>query len=131
MISRDELQNKYSFLNPTPITDGLMAFGFECGDGWLPLLAKMFEDIDNVLSYQEKENFRFTQIKEKFGGLRAYYEGGNNQVSAIVDKAEQDSYNTCEQCGINKGVKQTKGWVVSLCKKCMKKYEEKRKCKNI
>jgi len=35
---RRQLQDRYAFLGATSIQEGLMAFGFECGDGWLPIL---------------------------------------------------------------------------------------------
>lgn len=126
MINRKELQSKYDFLKPTPLREGLLGFGFECGDGWLPLLAKMFKDVDKVLKPEERKYFRFTQIKEKYGGLRAYFNGGSDEVYKIVDCAEEQSYKTCEKCGSTDNVKQTTGWIVSLCPNCMKAYKKER-----
>jgi hypothetical protein len=39
---RRQLQDRYPFLGATSIREGLMAFGFECGDGWLPILEWLF-----------------------------------------------------------------------------------------
>jgi hypothetical protein len=35
-------QDKYEFLRPTLLTEGLMAFGFACGYRWLPILEGLF-----------------------------------------------------------------------------------------
>lgn len=54
------------------------------------------------------------QIKEKFGGLRFYYQGGDNHISGLVDMAETWAGHTCETCG-NKGERRSGGWVRTLC----------------
>lgn len=57
---------------------------------------------------------RISQIKEKFGGLRFYYDGGDDQISGFVDMAELWAGHTCEKCG-NKGERRSGGWVRTLC----------------
>lgn len=64
-----------------------MAWGIECGDGWYEILDKLFEDITVVCAGTNKE-FRATQIKEKFGGLRIYY-AINNTGPTYMDEARQ------------------------------------------
>jgi hypothetical protein len=44
----------------------------------------------------------------------------------MISIAEQLSGGICEQCGSIDGVSQTKGWITTLCKKCMDKYNKKR-----
>lgn len=39
------------------------------------------------------------QVKEKYGGLRFYYIGGDDCVDAMVDVAETMASKTCEVCG--------------------------------
>jgi len=39
------------------------------------------------------------QVKEKFGGLRFYYSGGDSYIRGVVDMAGSMSYSTCEVCG--------------------------------
>jgi len=41
----------------------------------------------------------FEQVKEKFSGLRIYYSGGDQYISALVSLAEDISMHTCEVCG--------------------------------
>lgn len=62
--------------------------------------------------------FRVDQVKEKFGGLRFYYHGGDDEISGMVRLAESLSYRTCEYCGSTKDIGYTKGWIISCCKSC-------------
>jgi hypothetical protein len=46
--------------------------------------------------------FKVAQVKEKFGGLRFYFEGGNDAFHAIracIAAAAQESFHICEVCG--------------------------------
>lgn len=54
------------------------------------------------------------QIKEKFGGLRFYYHGGDDHIHGMVTMAEAWASHTCETCG-NKGERRHGGWVRTLC----------------
>lgn len=56
-----------------------------------------------------------TQIKEKFGGLRFYYYGGDDYIRGVVTMAEEMSYRTCEECGAP-GTSTESGWIRTLCK---------------
>jgi hypothetical protein len=101
-------------------------FGFECGDGWYMLLEELMESIEWHLDpehqYPRKERipFQINQIKEKFGGLRFYYSGGDDVIRGMVFLAESLSLKICEHCGSTKNVTQTKGWISTLCEDCMK-----------
>ena len=56
------------------------------------------------------------QVKEKFGGLRFYVNGGNDRVWDIIQNAESLSYHVCEECGTMKNVRTyTGGWHRTLC----------------
>lgn len=54
------------------------------------------------------------QVKEKFGGLRFYYNGGDDYIRGVVDMAEEMSYVTCEECGAP-GKPSKEGWIRTLC----------------
>ena len=54
------------------------------------------------------------QVKEKFGGLRFYYNGGDDYIRGIVDMAEEMSHVTCEECG-SPGTSSNEGWIRTLC----------------
>lgn len=62
-----------------------------------------------------------TQVKEKFGGLRFYVNGGTQKHHAYIRFAEAMSYRTCEYCGATQDVYQTSGWVHTVCKACATK----------
>lgn len=55
-----------------------------------------------------------TQVKEKFGGLRFYYSGGDDYIDGVVAMAESMSYRTCEECGAP-GTSTEGGWIRVLC----------------
>lgn len=89
-------------------------------------------DLDNPLKHefvaQELEQewqVEATQVKEKFGGLRFYINGADDEVYGMISFAEHLSYKICEDCGSTKNVSQTKGWIRNLCSKCMKEYKKK------
>ncbi len=54
------------------------------------------------------------QVKEKFGGLRFYADGGSSELQAQIELAEAMSYRTCETCGAP-GVPRRGGWIRTLC----------------
>lgn len=56
------------------------------------------------------------QIKEKFGTLRFYYDGGDEYISGLVAMAEWVSSVTCEECG-ERGKLRGGGWVYTACDK--------------
>lgn len=66
------------------------------------------------------------QIKEKFGGLRFYYSGGDEHISGMETMAEIWAGRTCETCG-ERGERRQGGWIRTLCDKHEAEYQEKRK----
>jgi hypothetical protein len=54
------------------------------------------------------------QVKEKFGTLRFYYTGGDDEISGMVRMAESMSGVTCEECG-NPGERRGGGWIYTAC----------------
>lgn len=102
---------------------------FETDKGWNKILEDMIEEIYRreqfilANSLQEKyEPVRIIQIKQKFGGLRVYYDGGQNDsgISSIVMHTEQLADLTCEVCGTIETVNKRyiRGWVSTLCDTC-------------
>ena len=57
------------------------------------------------------------QVKEKFGTLRFYYQGGDDYISGMVSLAESMTAVTCENCG-NPGSCRGGGWVHTFCTPC-------------
>lgn len=62
-----------------------------------------------------------TQVKEKFGSLRFYYNGGDDYIDGLVRMAELISEHTCEVCG-DKGELSSSGWYKTLCDRHKKEY---------
>jgi len=97
-----------------------MAFGLDVGNGWEPLIRKLCADI--METHPPKE-FKAEQVKEKYGSLRFYHSGANDeQIINLIDQAMDDSYYICEKCGSKDGAenKEIKGWYMTLCISCRK-----------
>ena len=75
--------------------------------------------------YERPLTIQIDQIKEKFGGLRFYYSGGDDEIAGMVSLAENLSYNICEICGSTKDIGYTKGWITTMCKECYEKNPKK------
>lgn len=63
--------------------------------------------------------FRFDQVKEKYGSLRLYH-NGNKDIDKITNEAEILSCHTCQECGkIGKQIGDY--WIYTMCKECAEK----------
>lgn len=78
-----------------------------CGPGWHDLVVALNE----LLDVEADADFRFTQIKEKFGQLRCYWTGADpsGRIDQIVEAAEEISASMCEICGADAKMRQTRG----------------------
>lgn len=98
-----------------PPTETLICFGCECDDGWFDLIYTACHVIQNHMEYKpETPPFRFSQIKEKFGGLRLYNYGGDNYTQAVCTTAETMSYKICEITGDRGKLCSTGSWLRTL-----------------
>ena len=96
--------------------------GFAVGKGWWPILQALCSNIQHYLNCINKnhekhpvvEQVVVEQIKEKFGGLRFYYSGGDDKVQGMVRMAESWADHSCETCGApgNSGGRR---WIKTLC----------------
>ncbi len=96
-----------------------MCWGFDCGDGWFQILNSLCGQIQNHLDWVNRDEQKVAQVvadqvKEKFGGLRFYYTGGDDVISGMVRMAESWAANTCEVCG-NTGTMRGGGWISTRC----------------
>jgi hypothetical protein len=108
-----------------PPTESLMCFGCECGDGWYGLIKAASELISLHMKRVQQENpnakFVWAQIKEKFGGLRLYYDGySDDYIRGVLSMAYELAFITCEVCG-SPGEQRSGGWIVTQCDNCYKK----------
>jgi hypothetical protein len=95
--------------------------GFAVGKGWYPILKILCSNIQSHIDWRVKQGQEIAQveveqIKEKFGGLRFYYSGGDEQVSGMVRMAEAWADIACEECG-GIGTRRSGGWIRTLCDK--------------
>ena len=98
--------------------ESCMAFGCECDDGWFDLLNELCTEIQVYLDKNKNcKQVVAAQVKEKFGGLRFYYDGGDEVTETFVMRAEQESEKICEKCG-KEGTIGGKSWLKCLCKNC-------------
>ena len=96
-----------------------MAFGIECNIGWYDILSSVCYRIKQYEKNKKSDYYpvTFDQIKEKWGGLRIYYIGGDDYIRGVVDMAEEMSYKICERCGCP-GSPNKQGWIMTLCDNC-------------
>ena len=93
--------------------------GFAVGEGWWPILQALCANIQHYLNWKNREGevvpqVVVAQIKEKFGGLRFYYDGGDDRVQGMVSMAESWADKSCEECGAP-GTSGGQGWIRTLC----------------
>jgi len=100
--------------------------GFAIGPGWWHIIETLCGRIQSYIDWQESLKTKFpekyvpceqvvvTQIKEKFGELRFYFDGGDAYISGLVEMAEGWANSTCEQCG-TPGKRRDGGWIRTLC----------------
>lgn len=116
-----------------------MAWGCECGDGWFYILDCLCLAIQDHID-QRTESIKKKcapegaelipqvvahQIKEKFGTLRFYYEGGDEYIRGLIRMSESITSRVCENCGrMDFSVGVTKGWIQHLCVECAAKSKK-------
>jgi hypothetical protein len=107
--------------------------GFAVGPGWWPIIESLCANIQSHTDWWNKnretrpvvEQVVVEQIKEKFGGLRFYYSGGDDTVAGMVRMAESWAEHTCEDCGVP-GVSRSGGWIKTLCERHEAERQERR-----
>lgn len=130
----DDLKAKY------PLMYGDVYCGMYVDKGWHKIISALSEAIQSYIDgrkahnewslkngYEPQEEIpqvKVAQIKEKFGGLRFYYDGGDGFVSGLVTMAEYWADSTCEVCG-ETGKQRSGGWIKTLCDK----HDAERKAK--
>jgi hypothetical protein len=114
-----------------------MCWGFEHGDGWFNIIDQLCANIQHHIDYSHKNHMWdlqwnqehpkdqrsvrdivpqvvATQVKEKFGTLRFYYDGGDDQIFGMACMAASMSAVTCEECG-SPGKQRGSGWIYTAC----------------
>lgn len=96
--------------------------GFSLPEGWRDIVWKLCEDLQ-----RNNIQIRVAQVKEKFAGLRFYYdvpEGAPEdtweKARELVSATEHFSYMVCEDCGTTKSVDVQGSWLTAKCAMCRK-----------
>ena len=121
--------------------------------GWTEVADQLFTDLDAMLGDDAARRFEVVQIKEKFAGLRVYWELDKEQttvmdiigtgsvqrvdkgpakptalfdrIRARVKQAGEQAATTCQRCGNGGASAGGSGWIVTLCEACRTKADLK------
>lgn len=97
-----------------PALKGIEHHGMAIGNGWHDLLEQLLLDIERL----NPTGFKILQIKEKFGGLRFYFQVNpefQDAVNEMVAQAERVAEATCEVCGEPGELRVDRPWLKTLC----------------
>jgi len=72
--------------------------------------------VDELFDLVEKEKFEVAQVKEKYGSIRIYVNGANEDVYKMIDDLERRSSTICEVCGKSGERVSRGGWIKTRCK---------------
>jgi hypothetical protein len=122
------------------LKNNLMAFGFETGRGWYPLIEDCIRHLEKFTKVSSQKgmlgkfltwlykifkiyDFEITQVKEKYGLLRIYLSSETDKISEIIERYEYLSEHVCEECGKfeTAKIRLSHGWYKTLCEECSKK----------
>jgi hypothetical protein len=134
-MSNDDLYDEFEkrMTETYPLMFSRPFGGFAIGPGWWPIIESLCANIQSHIDWRNRqreellkdnpynhpipehvEQVVVAQIKEKFGGLRFYYQGGDDIIAGMVRMAEAWADRSCEDCG-NPGKQRGGGWVRTLC----------------
>lgn len=118
--------------------------GFAIGVGWWPVVEKLCHSIQDHINFingrrelllqdnphnltipDEVVQVTVDQIKEKFGGLRFYYTGGDGYIDGLVAMAERWAGAVCEECGKPARRISVGGWLSNLCEEHERERNDK------
>lgn len=127
-LANKKLIKKYSWLRPRSVWTGKLLddynYGYteyDCvGKGWQKAFGlMMLDEIDRELRiHNYRDKYIIYQVKEKFGTLRWYDNGGANETTW---KYENISEHVCYFCGRPDTHVTDMGWVLPVCPKCYEK----------
>ena len=92
-----------------------MTHGCDFADGWYQIVERLCEALEPVAPPE----FKFVQVKEKFGQLRIYATNDSDETSRLIRQAQEESLSCCEQYGATKGVTTERtGRIRTFCRSC-------------
>lgn len=111
----------YTFLPEAWLEDDYPFHGL-VNNGWWELLYEMCDNIQDIVDKnpEEYKDLKVVQLKEKYGTLRAYFNWETDEISNLVEVAEEKSAITCEECGKPGKLRTDRYWILTLCDECNK-----------
>jgi hypothetical protein len=102
----------------------LMPYGLQCGDGWFDLVWRLCERLEPVVSelnevLPDDDRFEVLEVKQKMGTLRFYVSHHSAAIDAEIEATRLESLRTCEYCGRPGSLRNTDGWLATLCGECL------------
>jgi rubrerythrin len=97
----------------------------ELDPGWKKAFGKelIFDLLESLHNDDCIGSFTVSQVKEKFGELRLYFENYGEDTTNVIEKYTELSKYICGNCG--KPAKYiTSGWVYPLCEDCIQKIND-------
>ena len=115
----DLIEAHPDLFHPLPDNPGVAQASPACGAGWWDLLERACARIRAAIQ-ADGGTLKFTQIKEKYGTARLYWEGAlspeaDARVEEIIDLAEARSACTCEVCGEEGRLHCDGRWLMTRC----------------
>jgi hypothetical protein len=103
-----------------------------CDKGWEPIIYHLSSTIQHYIDRSNSrrqwlidnkfkdipepiEQVKVAQVKEKYGGLRFYYDYGDEFIAGLVEMAEIWAERTCEVCGEKGSLRGDLPWIRTLC----------------
>lgn len=114
---RQDLQNRLFNAYPELFRDrgsSPLVYGVECDAGWYPILDALCSVLVAHAERVGHEPARFRQIKEKFGGLRAYADIEDDYERGALTAAERMSWHVCERSGQPGRLRVRRGYYLTL-----------------
>lgn len=101
------------------VRETCMHWGCTNGGGWYGIIEQACSEIQEELDSHPEIDFKWRQIKEKFGQLVLNGSPGNERIYEIIKNFQQKSLEVCEICSTDEGNITTKGgWIRTLCDSC-------------
>lgn len=99
------------------LQNNLMAFGYDCGKGWYPLIDELMSKLQ-ALNEEKYPDLQVVQVKEKWGLLTVYLTYYYPEAEKLIDEYRDKSAKICEICGNPSIVRLVSGWYSSICDDC-------------
>lgn len=111
-----DFQTRLESLAPTVCGSGAFVCGCWCPQGWEKLVEELLVRVDQIATASGQSLLRVDQIKEKFGGLRIYFNRvESEEIKKLVSEAEKKAFLTCDVCGKEGKAASKRGWISTRC----------------